>query len=596
MKNCTGNYIKSHLLQLFFSIIFSVPLSSYATQWLDNPLNASIEIDRASLHLGENTRITIKLSLHEGYHAYEDKFALSFPNHKDINIGSLSISPVKKFYDSISKKYTRGVKDSAVLETIIEIPENSPLLPGPHQIPAHLKYQACTKEFCQFPKTIKMTLPLNIITSSNSLSKEKTTLSFTQQLNKGWLLTFLFVFLAGILTSLTPCIFPMIPITLAVIGSDKKNPSILKNFIKSLTYVLGIATTYSILGLVAASTGALFGAFLGNIWVVAFIALVFTFMALSMYGVFEIQTPHILQNYFNKFEAPQFGGEFFKPYIVGLIAGIVASPCVGPVLVSVLTYVAQTRNQILGFWLLFTYAIGMGLLFLFIGTLSHLSNKLPKSGPWLNLSKFIFGFTMLIMALYYLKPVVSPGVFYIIAGIYFVISGALNGGFTRNSKFKTSKLLKGLLIILSIFGLLSISLGFIKIFFPQNLFSTKQENIQKVKGPKWITYSSKEFNEALKSKKPLLIDVYADWCVACHELEKYTFNHAKITNLSKSFVFMKLDATKDSPLIKSFRQKYKIRGLPSILFFSKSGKWLENLTLSEFEDHEKFQKRMYRAL
>ena len=570
-----GQFLLTAIFLLFSTICT-------ATEWVDSPLSTSIYLKKSDLHPGENTELIIDLEMHSGYYAYEDKFSLSFPEHPSIKKGKLNISPIEKFFDTTSKKYKMGVRNKATARTIIEIPEDFSHKKGEFTLPVHLKYQACTKEFCQFPKTVKMSVDVKILSSTTKPQSDFE----TKLQQKGWLLTFIFVFFAGILTSFTPCIFPMIPITLSVLGSDTQKTSV-NGFAKSLTYVLGIATTYSLLGLIAARTGALFGALLGNIWVVSFIALIFTLMALSMFGVFAMQAPQFVQKRLNLLERKS-TGQYFRPYLIGLIAGIVASPCVGPVLVSILTYVAKTQNEVLGFWLLFTYAIGMGLIFILIGTIGQLSQKLPRSGPWLEATKFIFGFTMLAMALYYLEPVVPPIVLHIIGSFYLILSGVLGGASSK----RWVQIIMRLIIIA---GVVAFCLGVIQWFRPGTFpfFSQPKEVYAQ---PKWHPYSEENFKKALVQKTPVIVDVYADWCAACKELEKYTFSDSQVLKLGKNFLFIKLDATKDSPLIQEVRRQYQIKGLPTILFFSKSGKWLPQLTLTEFEKPEPFLQRMEKAV
>ncbi len=206
-------------------------------------------------------------------------------------------------------------------------------------------------------------------------------------------------FLAGILTSFTPCIFPMIPITLSILGHDAQKNSRLENFIRSFIYVLGIAFTYSTLGVFAALTGNLFGQALSNKYVLYFMVILFIFMALSMWGVFELQVPAFIRNRFGLGKKQGYLGIFS----MGIIAGIVASPCVGPVLVSILTYVSTTKNTMTGFSLLFSYAMGLGLIFMMIGLFSQALTLLPKSGSWMNSIKFILGLLMMFAAVYYFR-------------------------------------------------------------------------------------------------------------------------------------------------------------------------------------------------
>lgn len=206
-------------------------------------------------------------------------------------------------------------------------------------------------------------------------------------------------FVAGILTSFTPCIFPMIPITLSILGHDAEKNSRLQNFTRSLIYVLGIAITYSILGVSAAMTGNLFGQTLSNKYIVGAMSILFFLMALSMWGFFEIQVPAFIRNRLGVGKKQGYWGIF----TMGLISGIVASPCVGPVLVAILSHVSTTKNIYYGFILLFTYALGLGLIFLVIGLFSQALSLLPRSGAWMNRIKFILGALLMLTSLYYAR-------------------------------------------------------------------------------------------------------------------------------------------------------------------------------------------------
>ena len=205
------------------------------------------------------------------------------------------------------------------------------------------------------------------------------------------------------MTSLTPCVYPLIPITVSVFGANE-SAGFLKSFLLSVVYVLGIVVTYSILGVAVASTGAVFGQIMANPWVVGFISLILVSLGLSMFGVFEIRLPYAVQNRLNTVGGTGFAGAF----AMGTVAGVIAAPCTGPALAVVLTYIATTGSLFLGFWLMFTYALGMGLLFIGIGTFSGLLSALPRSGGWMYVLENVFGIAIITMALYFLKDVFPP--------------------------------------------------------------------------------------------------------------------------------------------------------------------------------------------
>jgi thiol:disulfide interchange protein DsbD len=267
-----------------------------------------------------------------------DKIRVLSPN--EMSVGSFTVTPITTFFDSFSKKEKRGLQGDGQMKTTLSISPSVGL--GEHSVIFEVTYQACTDENCLFPTKLeipgKIQVAQNAQMSADIVKTPKTSdvsiLSFESALEKGLLYTFFFVFLAGILTSFTPCIFPMIPITLSIIGASQmrhmpgsetaiKRKSRLRGFSISVVYVLGIALTYAILGVIAAKTGALFGSALSNPYVVGVISIIFVLMGLSMYGLFEIQMPSFIRDNLSKTKTdPGFAGAF----IAGLIAGVVASP------------------------------------------------------------------------------------------------------------------------------------------------------------------------------------------------------------------------------------------------------------------------------
>lgn len=216
--------------------------------------------------------------------------------------------------------------------------------------------------------------------------------------DSGLLAALLLVFLAGILSSLTPCVYPLIPITVGIFGARQAD-SRGKAFALSFVYVLGIAVTYSVLGVAAASLGTVFGGAMQSPWVLGAIAALFVALGLSSLGLFEFRLPGNLQTKLSQAGSAGWAGAF----LMGLVAGIIAAPCVGPIVAGILLYVAQQQDPVLGWILLMTFAFGMGQLFLVLGTFSSLLNKLPNAGSWMEGVKTVFGVIFLAMAFYYLQ-------------------------------------------------------------------------------------------------------------------------------------------------------------------------------------------------
>ena len=251
---------------------------------------------------------------------------------------------------------------------------------------------------------------------------------------KGYVIAFVLVFFWGVLLSFTPCVFPMIPITISVIGAKGiGNP--LKGFVLSLFYVLGIAITYAILGLVAASTGSAFGAAMQKPIVLWAVVIIFFVMSLSMFGLFELQLPTAFTSKIGDLGSKNKGG-IIGAFLFGIVAGAIAGPCITPVIFGLLTFVAQSGNLLLGFFLFFTLALGMGMLFIFIGTFPGLLASLPKSGKWMDEVKKLMGLILLGAAIYYLKLLVSLKILLLISSIILISLGIFFGGFfkPKNSK------------------------------------------------------------------------------------------------------------------------------------------------------------------
>ena len=220
-----------------------------------------------------------------------------------------------------------------------------------------------------------------------------------------------------------------------------------------------------------------------------------------------------------------------------MVSGIVASPCVGPVLVGILTYIAKTQNLVLGFFLLFTFAMGMGVLLVAVGTFGQMLQHLPKSGGWMNAVKTFFGICMLGAAFYYAYPLISD-------------------------------------------------------YIPWQ--APKQAAIQtKIN---WEPYSENALSQAIQQHKPVIIDFSAEWCEACHELDKHTFTDNQVQTLSERFVMLKVDATETTNEVQQISKKYNVVGLPTIVFIDASGKRLDEQTLTGFEKPDKFLQRMEAAL
>ncbi|HZL86287.1 MAG TPA: cytochrome c biogenesis protein CcdA, partial [Candidatus Krumholzibacteria bacterium] len=375
--------------------------------------------------------------------------------------------------------------------------------------------------------------------------------------------------------------YPMIPITIGIIGARSAGRRS-KGLQLSLLYVLGIALTYSILGTTAALTGSLFGGILQNVWVVVGVCLVFVVMALSLFGAFEIQVP---ANFATRMRGVH-GSGAPGALLLGLVAGIVASPCIGPVLVAMLAFVAASGSVLLGFTLFFVFALGLGVLFVVLGTFTGLLAGIPKSGNWMLAVRYVFGLVFMGVALYYLHPFVPEGRGVLWVGVILLLGGVLLRGWrlVHETDPAPKRWLGALGRVVLVAGLYATILPLVR------------GESAAVTGPGWLGSEAHAAQKAQSEGKPLMVDFTADWCVACKELEHLTFSDPRVIELAKRFVTVRVDATKQTPEIQELMRKYGIVGLPWVAFVAPDGRILAALTVTGYIDADTMLARMQRAL
>lgn len=388
------------------------------------------------------------------------------------------------------------------------------------------------------------------------------------------------VFLAGLALNLTPCVYPIIPITIGFFvnqGAGQGTPRLRRTFSMALMYVVGMAITYSILGVVASMTEGLFGAALQNPIVLIALAAVMVGLALSMFGVYEFRVPEALNRFANKSTQSTTG--LVGAIVMGLTMGIVAAPCIGPFVIGLLVHVGAKGDPLYGFLLFFVLALGLGLPYLFLGTFSGAIKSLPRSGEWMVTVRKVFGLVLLGMALYFLMPLMGRFTnyvfvaFFAMSAIYLIFYEA---GRTRPATF--AWVLRGI-------GVAAAALAVVFVL-PNNV----EAEI------KWQPYSEQAVIAAQREGKGVIIDTYADWCIPCKELDQLTFTDGAVAAEAERFVTLKLDLTKNDPQSEAGRAKarYGILGVPTIIFIDPKGREDKSLRLEGFEKPEDFLARMKR--
>ncbi len=578
-------YSGSHLLiiSVFFGLFLSGP-DLFAEKALVQSITSVGDWQPHQIQ-----EVRIQLSLPNGFHAYQDQFKVLNIEPEGFIAGQIHVKPEIEFFDKFSGQKRKGFKEQGEVTVLIEAP--SEISAAIKSIHFDLRHQICSESVCYLPQN----LPIEVKVNTGSVAAgfgPKISDSLQESLQTNVFFAFVFVFFAGVLTSFTPCIFPMLPITISILGYHANKGNRWHNFSRALSYVLGIAITYSMLGVVAALTGQLFGSALSNKYILASLCFLFVMMALSMWGVFEIQVPAFIRNRFGSGKSHGLGGAF----VMGLVAGIVASPCVGPVLVSILSFISTTKQVFLGFGLMFTFAMGLGMLFIFIGLFSHALQLLPKSGAWMDFIKFILGAGMWVAALYYAQFLMMHRWWLAIVALSFLILSIWKGAFHFRKK---NYIKQSFLLALFIFSSSVFILSFIDpdVLSRSVTYAEAKTDLEVSKQKiVWQKYSPELLKEAQAAQQPVLLDFFAEWCGACHELEEKTYTNPEFVELSTKFKLIKVDATQDNPETQKILAQFGVQGLPTVLFINKKGEILKNLTFTQFIEWKDLKPKMQESL
>ncbi|MBX3228532.1 MAG: thioredoxin family protein [Labilithrix sp.] len=394
-------------------------------------------------------------------------------------------------------------------------------------------------------------------------------------------------FVAGLLTSLTPCVYPMVPITVSIFGATGENTSRARGAALSGAFVLGIAALFTPMGLISAKTGAMMGQALSNVYVVCALAIVFVALASSMFGAFELALPSGVTN-----KLSTVGGVGYKgAFVMGLVMGLVAAPCTGPFLTGILIAIAQTQNLLLGGAALFAFAMGLGVIFFVAGAFGA---NLPKGGAWMMGVKWVSGVGLAYMAFSYIrdkfevirKLVDHPGYAFGAAAIAIFAVGVGLGlvhivAERRKSPIAhLSKRMKLLSIVPAVAGA-----AMLFSWLPLN----HEPEVATGDAPEitWLTSEQAALAKANAESKPVVIDFGAAWCKACKELERETFPDQAVRAEARRYIALRVDATddEDDEIIR-LRKKYDVKGLPTVIFLDKSGKEVTRFT--DFVKPDKF--------
>lgn len=476
-----------------------------------------------------------------------------------------------------------------LVEATLRVSENAAL--GGQVIKGQLSFQACSSKVCLPPEQVTINISTFIVPQGTQTKALNQNIFLSAKRDKrfkgglpgvrpgaGFWLTLLGIFLGGLALNLTPCIYPLIPITVSYFSGRSRKVSA-HNLVHGILYILGLALTNSVLGLSASLSGGLLGSALQHPFVLIFVALIMVVLALSFFGFWEFRIPQGMTRVGSK----TYGG-YFGTFFIGLTLGIVAAPCLGPFILGLLTYVSQKGDPFLGFLYFFILSIGLGLPLAVLAIFSGSIDKLPMSGDWLVWVRRFMGWVLMGMAAYMISPLVphhlaKSGLLAAVA----IAAGAHLGWFER-----TGSALPGFSRFKKFFGVILVGGGII--YLVSAGYDYEKEGI------KWVPYDHDLKSTAVEKKKPLILDFYADWCAPCVAMDRKVFKNPEVVQLSRHFITMRLDLTRRQPFQKDVLSQYGVRGVPTVIFLNREGKEERALRVEYLVSKSEFLDRMRRFL
>ena len=420
-------------------------------------------------------------------------------------------------------------------------------------------------------------------TNSDDTEKE---LTFTEQLaSQGLITNLLIFFVVGVGLAFTPCVFPMFPILSSLIAGQQ-NLSTKKAFALSFVYIQGMAVTYAALGLVVAALGGQVQGYLQHPFVLVSFSLLFVLLAMSMFGWYEIKLPSSMMSKLTQVSNNQKGGNYVGVFLMGVLSGLIASPCTTAPLSAALLFVAQSGDYLVGGLTLYVLSLGMGLPLLLLGTSG--GKLLPKAGGWMEQVKTLFGFVMLVVPLILLERLVSADIILLMAGVLALATALYLHHWQSSqtqSKLKTALWFAATLLVMTGFTLTK------NYFWPVQAVqvSSQSNEFKKVAD---LAELKEAVAQASNEGRMVMVDLYADWCVACKEFEHYTFPDAKVQSEFSHYQLIQVDLTNSDNKTIELMEEYTVFGLPSILFFNTQGKELTTQRVTGFLNAEDFAKHL----
>ena len=575
------------LLFLVFAFFLSL---AHAEEFLD-PAVAF----KPSVKALDGQTLEISYEIAKGYYLYRDKFRFRVDGDT-ATLGAPSLPKGKEHNDENFGKVEVYYKTVAIRVPVERMSS------GPLALKLNVTSQGCADAGVCYPPQIQ---PLSVelpdpasapaAAAAPADGDESGQIAATLK-NAGFWTSLAFFFIAGLGLSLTPCVFPMIPILSGIIAGQGHKNSHARGFALSMAYVLGMAVTYAAAGVAAGLSGTLISAALQNPWVLGSFALVFVVLSFSMFGFYELQLPTALQSKLSEESGHLQGGRGIGVFLMGALSALIVGPCVAAPLAGALLYIGQTGDAVFGGAALFVMALGMGAPLIAVGIAG--GSLLPKTGPWMEGVKKAFGVLLLATAVWLVSPVVPPvaamlawAALLIIPAIYLHALDPLPPHAKGWHRFW-----KGIGIVMLLTGaalLIGALAGGRDPLQPLAGLRGQAVATEEKRLPFERIASVAELESRIKTAgKPVMLDFYADWCISCKEMERFTFSDPAVQAKLAGFTLLQADVTANSDDDKALLAKFKLFGPPGIIFYDANGQENKAVRIVGFQDAGQFQKSL----